>query len=49
MSDDKRLEIAKQYVDQQLATMKQHGSAPAEISKEEYNALVQEVAETVRT
>ena len=48
MSDDRKLEIAKQYVDKQLETMKQYGSAPKDMSQEEYKALVEEVAETVQ-
>ena len=48
MSDEKRLEIAKQYVDQQLETMNQFGSAPTDISPAEYNALIQDVAESVK-
>jgi hypothetical protein len=48
MSDDKRLEIAKEYVDKQLKAMEQFGSAPKEMSQQEYKLLVQEVAETVQ-
>lgn len=46
MSNEQSYEIAKEYVDKQLETMKQFGSAPP-ISKEEYKALVDEVADTV--
>lgn len=49
MSDEKKMEIAKEYVDKQIATMKQYGSAPSEISREEYKALVQEVADHLTT
>jgi len=47
MSDDQKFEIAKEYVDRQLETMRQFGSAPQEMSKEEYKALIEEVADTV--
>jgi hypothetical protein len=47
MSNEQRYELAKEYVDKQLETMKQFGSAPQEISKEEYKSLIDEVAETV--
>jgi len=47
MSSEQTLEIARQYVDKQLQTMKKYGSAPKEISEEEYRALVEEVAETL--
>ncbi len=49
MSDEKKYEIAKQYVDKQLEVMKQHGSAPKEMSKQEYEALIAEVAESVNS
>ena len=47
MSNEQRFEIAKEYVDKQLETMKQFGSAPPKISNEEYKALIDEVAEAV--
>lgn len=47
MSNEQRYEIAKEYVDKQLETMKQFGSAPKAISPEEYKALIDEVADTV--
>jgi hypothetical protein len=48
MSNEQRYEIAKEYVDKQLETMKKYGSAPREMSKEEYKALIDEVADTVQ-
>jgi hypothetical protein len=47
MSNDQKFESAKEYVDRQLETMRQFGSAPQEMSKEEYKALIEKVAETV--
>lgn len=38
------LEPAKQYVDQQLQIMRQHGAAP-KLSKKEYEVLVKKVAQ----
>jgi hypothetical protein len=49
MSDEKKIEIAKQYVEKQLETMKRYGSAPKDISEQEYKALVAEVAESVQS
>lgn len=49
MSEQERYEAAKQYVDKQLETMREFGSAPREISQEEYKSLIDEVAEVVRT
>lgn len=48
MSDERKIEVAKQYVDKQLETMRKHGSAPKDLSKQEYNALVMQVASAVR-
>jgi predicted AAA+ superfamily ATPase len=47
MSHEERMEVAKQYVDQQLATMKKYGSAPPDISEQERRALAEEVASTL--
>ncbi|MGH9563799.1 MAG: hypothetical protein ACRD3S_20280 [Terracidiphilus sp.] len=49
MSEEKKMEIAKQYVDRQLETMRQFDAAPRDISAEEYKVLVEEIAATVRT
>jgi hypothetical protein len=49
MSNEQKYEIAKQYVDQQLETMKQFNAAPKEISNEEYRSLIEEVAQTVQS
>lgn len=47
MSDDKILEIAKEYVDKQLETMKKYGSA-TEVSESEYRAMIEDVASTLQ-
>jgi|HubBroStandDraft_2_1064218.scaffolds.fasta_scaffold637442_2 hypothetical protein len=44
MSHEEKMEVAKQYVDRQLATMKKYGSEPKDISEQEHRALVEEVA-----
>jgi hypothetical protein len=44
MSTKQRYEAAKQYVDQQLDTMKKFGAAPKKMSQEEYRSLIDEVA-----
>ncbi|MGA2389763.1 MAG: hypothetical protein ABSF97_12425 [Candidatus Sulfotelmatobacter sp.] len=49
MSEEEKLEIAKQYVDKQLETMKQHGSEPKDMSDQEYKGLIREVAENFNT
>lgn len=49
MSEERKYEIAKEYVDKQLETMRECGAAPADMSAEEYKSLVEEVAEMVRT
>jgi hypothetical protein len=47
MSNEQKIEVAKQYVDKQLETMKKYGSAPKDISDQEYRALIEEVASTM--
>ena len=47
MSNERKLEIAKQYVDKQLETMRRYGSAPKEMSSDQYNSLLQRVAKRV--
>jgi hypothetical protein len=49
MSNEQRYEVAKEYVDKQLETMRECGAAPKDMSEEEYKSLVDEVAETVRS
>jgi hypothetical protein len=48
MSDERKYEIAKEYVDKQLNTMKKYDAAPKDISKAEYESLVREVAQTIK-
>jgi hypothetical protein len=45
--DAKNIEAAKEYVDKQLDTMKRYGSAPDDVSEEEYRSLVFEIAEAI--
>ena len=48
MQDEQnKFDIAREYVDKQLETMKRYGSAPKDISEQEYRALVAEVAENM--
>jgi len=47
MSDQQKYEIAKQYVDSQLENMRQFDAAPAEISPDEYENLIKDVADLV--
>jgi predicted AAA+ superfamily ATPase len=44
MSHEERMEVARQYVDKQLETMKKYGSDPKDISDQERQALAEEVA-----
>lgn len=48
MSEERKLEVAKEYVDKQLQTMRQYGSAPKDMSEQEYRAIVLQIAETVK-
>jgi hypothetical protein len=45
--DPKTIEAARNYVDKQLETMKQYGSAPDDFSEEEYKGLVEEIIEAI--
>jgi len=47
MSEQQKYEIAKQYVDRQMETMKSFDAAPAQLSEEEYKGLIEDVAELV--
>jgi bisphosphoglycerate-dependent phosphoglycerate mutase len=49
MSEEQKREIAKQYVDRQLETMKEYDSAPPDLSEEEYQSLISETAELVQS
>jgi hypothetical protein len=46
MSEEQKYEAAKQYVDRQLDNMKAFNAAP-EVSEDEYNALVSDIAELI--
>jgi hypothetical protein len=48
MSTEQKLEVAKQYVDKQLETMKKYGSAPRDMSDQEYKSLIEQVAENIK-
>ena len=48
MSEERKIEIAKQYVDKQLETMKRYGSEPKALSEQEYRAMISQIAETVK-
>jgi hypothetical protein len=48
MSNEQKIEVAKEYVDKQLETMKKYGSAPDKLSDQEYKSLIEEVAENIR-
>ena len=47
MSEAQKLEAAKEYIDKQIATMREHGSAPKTITTSEYNSMVKQVAKAI--
>ena len=49
MSHDEKVKVASEYVDKQIETMKKYGSAPEDISDQEYRALVEEVVSTLES
>jgi len=48
MSEEQKREIAKEYVDRQLETLKEYNSAPPDLSEEEYQSLITDTAELVQ-
>ncbi len=46
-SNAKTKAAAKEYVDEQLATMRQFGSAPNNLSDEEYQSLITQISEVI--
>lgn len=50
MSEEKRFEIAKKYVDKQLKTMEKdkRGGTKKKISSHEYKSLIRQVAQAVQ-
>ena len=47
MNEDQKILAAKEYVDKQLETMRRYGSVPDNFSDEEYQGLVEDVAEAI--
>lgn len=47
MSKAQKLEVAKEYIDKQLATMKAHGSAPSKLSDGEYQSMIKQAAKAI--
>jgi hypothetical protein len=43
-----RLEEAREYVERQLAIMKEYGSAPKKLSASAYKELIRQVADATR-
>jgi hypothetical protein len=46
MSEQERIAVAKQYVDEQIKTMKENGGK-TEIPSEQYDRMVAKVAKTI--
>ena len=49
MSDERKYEIAKEYVDKQLSVMREMNAAPKNLSASDYRSLVEKVAKTIKT
>lgn len=49
MSGEERYEIAKAYVDKQLQNMKENGLAVKQLSTQEYDSMVKQIAQTVKS
>jgi hypothetical protein len=48
MSEEKRYEVAKKYVDKQLKAKKRFGPDRKRISAQEYKTLIKQVAQAVQ-
>ncbi len=48
MSDEKRYDIAKKYVDKQLRKIKKNGLTIKKISPHEYKSMVKQVAQAIK-
>ena len=49
MSEQERYDIAKAYVDRQLKNMEKNGLEVMKISEREYETMVRQVAQTVKS
>ncbi len=47
MSADEKLEVAKQYVAEQLKVLEQHGKSQKKLTTEQYNEMVAKVAKVI--
>ena len=47
MSEQQKLAVAKEYIDKQIATMKEHGCAPKFLSNTQYQSMVKEAAKAI--
>jgi hypothetical protein len=47
MSQKEKIRIAKQYIDKQLESMKNHGCAPKALTSTQYQSMVSQVAKTI--
>ncbi|MCU1313956.1 MAG: hypothetical protein JWM54_1713 [Acidobacteriaceae bacterium] len=47
MSEKEKIQVAKEYIDKQLQTMKTHGCAPKSLSPGQYKSMITEVAKTI--
>ncbi len=48
MSNEKKIAIAKKYVDKQLSVMREFDAAPKTISPSRYRSLIERIAETIK-
>jgi len=47
MSNQEKIQVAKEYIDKQIATMKTHGCAPTSLSDREYQAMIKQAAKSI--
>jgi hypothetical protein len=47
MSEQEKMQVAKEYIDKQIATMKTHGCAPSNLSDREYQSMIKQAAKSI--
>lgn len=47
MSNQEKLQVAKEYIDKQIATMQSHGCAPKNLSQSEYQSMIKQAAKAI--
>ncbi len=47
MSNQEKMQVAKEYIDKQIETMREHGCAPKSLSNTEYQSMIKQAAKSI--